>query len=131
MSYFKNSKLGEIEKAKMQRIYDLYNVMGLTTESINIDDFIYYDRKIENLKFTEEEKQYLMNKKEIRACIVSNYMPYSDIQNGKFVGAISDFMKLVENKLEIAIFPVETKSFSQSLQYLKDKKCNVSYSKER
>ncbi len=135
LSYFKNSKLGEIQKAKMQRIYDLYNVMGLTTDAINIDDFIYYDRKIENLKFTKEEKQYLRNKKEVKACIVSNYMPYSDIQNGEFVGALSDFIKLAEQKLEIAIFPVETKSLSQSLEYLKDKRCNIipslSYSEER
>ncbi|WP_193311046.1 ABC transporter substrate-binding protein [Poseidonibacter ostreae] len=135
LSYFKTSKLGEIKKDKMQRIYDLYNVMGLTSEKVNIDDFIYYDRKIENLKFTKKEKEYLKNKKEIKVCIVNNYMPFSDIKDGKFVGAIADFINMVEKKLAVAIFPVETDSFSQSLQYIKEKKCNLipslSHSNER
>ena len=135
LSYFKTSNLGEIEKSKMQRIYDLYNVMGLTNEQINIDDFIYYDRKIENLKFTKEEKQYLEDKKQIKVCVLSDFMPYSDIQNGDFVGGISDFMNLVEKKLGVAMLAVETKSLSQSLEYIKDKKCDLipalAYSKER
>lgn len=135
LSYFKTSKLGEIKKDKIQRIYDLYNVMGLTNNHININDFVYYDRKIENLKFTKKEKEYLKNKKEIKICVVSNFMPYSDIQNNKFIGVISDFMSMIEKKLDVPVFPVATKSFTQSLEYLKDKKCNVipslSYSKER
>ena len=135
LSYFKTSKLGEIKKDKIQRIYDLYNVMGLTNNYININDFVYYDRKIENLKFTKKEKEYLKNKKEIKICVVSNFMPYSDIQNNKFIGVISDFMSMIEKKLDVPVFPVATKSFTQSLEYLKDKKCNVipslSYSKER
>jgi len=136
LSYFKTSKLGEIKKDKIQRIYDLYNVMGLSTEKIDIDDFVYYDRKIENLKFTKKEKEYLeLTKKEIKICVVKDYMPYSDIKNGEFIGVISDFMNILEKKLGIPIFHVETKSFTQSLEYLKDKKCNVipslSYSKER
>ena len=135
LSYFKTSKLGEINKAKIQRIYDLYNVMGLTNERIDIDDFIYYDRKIENLKFTKEEKQYLENIKEIKVCIRKDFMPYSAIKNGEFIGAISDFMKLLEKKLEVGIFPIETNSITESLEFLRDKKCKIipslSYSKDR
>jgi signal transduction histidine kinase/ABC-type nitrate/sulfonate/bicarbonate transport system substrate-binding protein len=135
LSYFKTSKLGEIKKDKIQRIYDLYNVMGLTSEQVNIDDFVYYERKIENLKFTEKEINYIKNKKEIKICVVSDFMPYSDIQNDKFIGVISDFMSMVEKKIGIPVFTVKTKSFSQSIEFLKDKKCNVipslSYSKER
>jgi signal transduction histidine kinase/ABC-type nitrate/sulfonate/bicarbonate transport system substrate-binding protein len=135
LSFFKTSKLGEIKKDKIQRIYDLYNVMGLTNEHINIDDFVYYDKKIKNLKFSEKEKEYLENKKEIKICVVRDFMPYSDFQNGKLIGIIADFMNVVEKKLGIAVFPVMTKSLSQSLSYLKDKKCNLipslSYTKDR
>jgi signal transduction histidine kinase/ABC-type nitrate/sulfonate/bicarbonate transport system substrate-binding protein len=125
LSYFETSKLGEIKKEKMQRIYDLYNVMGLTNEKISMEDFIYYDRKIENLKFTQNEKEYLQNKKEIKICVVKNFMPYSDIKNGKTIGLIADYMKIIENKLGIPIFNIETNSFSQSLGYIKEKKCDV------
>tara|TARA_B100001063_G_scaffold68360_1_gene62284 strand:- start:13537 stop:16185 length:2649 start_codon:yes stop_codon:yes gene_type:complete len=135
LSYFKTSKLGEIKKDKMQRIYDLYNVMGLTDEKIDVDNFIYYDKKIENLKFTDKEKEYLENKKEIKVCVVNNFMPYSDIKNGEFIGAISDFMNLIEEKLGLAVFPIKTDSLSQSLEYLEAKKCNIipslAYSEKR
>ena len=135
LSYFKTNKLGEIKKEKVQRIYDLYNVMGLAKHKLNINDFIYYDRKIENLKFTLKEYEYLANKKELKICVLNNFMPYSDIQNGKFIGAISDFTNLLEKKLNINIIPISTNSITESLEYLKDKKCNVipslSYDKNR
>ncbi|MGB1226572.1 MAG: ABC transporter substrate-binding protein [Poseidonibacter sp.] len=125
LAYFKTSSLGEIRKDKIQRIFDLYNVMGLTSEAIDIDDFVYYDKKIENLKFTEKEKEYLSNKKEIRICALKNFMPYSDFKDKKLIGLISDYMKLIEEKLGVAVFSVETQSFNQSLEFLKDNKCEV------
>ena len=135
LSYFKTNKLGEIKKEKVQRIYDLYNVMGLVKHKLNINDFIYYDRKIENLKFTLKENEYLTNKKELKICVLNDFMPYSDIQNGKFIGAISDFTNLLEKKLNINIIPISTNSITESLEYLKDKKCNVipslSYDKKK
>ncbi len=124
LSYFKTSKLGDIKKEKIQRIYDLYNVLGLTTDDISIDDFVYYDKKIENLKFTESEKEYLSNKKQIKICTVTNMMPYTDFKNGKLIGITSDYINLIEDKLGIPIFPVKTESFSQSLEYIKTKKCD-------
>ena len=124
LSYFKTSKLGDIKKEKIQRIYDLYNVLGLTTDDISIDDFVYYDKKIENLKFTESEKEYLSNKKQIKVCAVTNMMPYTDFKNGKLIGITSDYINLIEDKLGIPIFTVKTESFSQSLEYIKTKKCD-------
>ena len=41
LAYKNNKKLGDISKDKIQRIYDIYNLMGLTKKSINIDNFIY------------------------------------------------------------------------------------------
>ena len=124
LSYFKTSKLGDIKKEKIQRIYDLYNVLGLTTDDISIDDFVYYDKKIENLKFTESEKEYLSNKKQINVCAVTNMMPYTDFKNGKLIGITSDYINLIEDKLGVPIFTVKTESFSQSLEYIKTKKCD-------
>ena len=125
LSYFKTSKLGEIKKEKIQRIYDLYNVMGLTKEVISIDDFIYYDKKIENLKFTENEENYLKNKKQIKMCLINDMMPYSDFKDGKLIGQVSDYIKLIENKLGIPIFTIKSNSFTQSLEYIETKKCDV------
>ena len=124
LSYFKSSKLGEIKKEKIQRIYDLYNVMGLITPDNSIENFVYYDKKIGNLSFTEKEKKYLLNKKSIKACIVSDMMPYSDFVNGKLTGIVYDYINLIEDKIDIPIFILKTKSFSQSLENIKNNKCD-------
>ena len=46
LSYYKMKMLGNIELSKLQRIYDLYNVMGLVTNKIQIEDFILEDNSL-------------------------------------------------------------------------------------
>lgn len=41
LSYFKTKKIGVINKAKLQRIYDLYNLMGYIKKSIDLDSIIF------------------------------------------------------------------------------------------
>ena len=45
LSYLNNNKLGDIKQEKVQRIYDLYNVMGYINSEFKIDNFIGYDKK--------------------------------------------------------------------------------------
>ena len=45
LSYLNNNKLGDIKQEKVQRIYDLYNVMGYINNEFKIDNFIVYDKK--------------------------------------------------------------------------------------
>ena len=40
LSYLNGSKLGEIKQDKVQRIFDLYNLLGLVPKDSNIDGFI-------------------------------------------------------------------------------------------
>ncbi|OCL94059.1 ABC transporter substrate-binding protein [Aliarcobacter thereius] len=48
LSYLNGSKLGEIKQDKVQRIFDLYNLLGLVPKDSNIDGFI----------FTKEENKF-------------------------------------------------------------------------
>ena len=43
LSYYQTDTLGEIALDKLQRIYDLYNVMGLTNNTIDMQDFVFVD----------------------------------------------------------------------------------------
>ena len=45
LSYLNNNKLGDMKQEKVQRIYDLYNVMGYINSEFKIDNFIGYDKK--------------------------------------------------------------------------------------
>ena len=45
LSYLNSSRLGDMKQEKVQRIYDLYNVMGYINSEFKIDDFIGVDKK--------------------------------------------------------------------------------------
>ena len=45
LSYLNSSRLGDMKQEKVQRIYDLYNVMGYINNEFKIDNFIVYDKK--------------------------------------------------------------------------------------
>ncbi len=45
LSYYNNKILGTLDKNKLQRINDLYNIMGVLATKIDIDKFIYSENK--------------------------------------------------------------------------------------
>jgi len=125
LSYFNTHDLGEIKMEKIQRIYDLYNVMGLIPEKINVKDF-FRPLNIKNtISFTQEELEYINNKKYLRICVVPNALPYSAIKNDKHIGFIADYAKTISKIINIPFVLVKTASFSKSINYLENKKCDI------
>ena len=55
LSYFNTANLGEIKKEKIQRIYDLYNLMGLIDAPIDLEKFVFDLNNLKNLTFSESE----------------------------------------------------------------------------
>ena len=125
LSYFKTSNLGEIRKDKIQRIYDLYNVMGLVSSAIDLDNFIFDINSLNGFTFSQEEMKYIGQKDNIKMCVIPNSMPYSDIKDGKAVGFVADYISLIENKIKKPIVLVPTKSWTESFAFAKDRKCDI------
>jgi len=125
LSYFKTSILGEIRKDKIQRIYDLYNVMGLIPTAINLGNFIFDINSLNGFTFLQEENKYIEEKDNIKMCVIPNSMPYSDIKDGKAIGFIADYISLIEKKIKKPIVLVPTKSWAESFEFAKDRKCDI------
>jgi signal transduction histidine kinase/ABC-type nitrate/sulfonate/bicarbonate transport system substrate-binding protein len=125
LSYFKTVTLGEIKKDKIQRIYDLYNVMGLIPVSINIEKFVFDIDSLSNYSFSEREKKYIEEKDNIKMCVLPDSMPYGDIKDGKLTGAISDYMALIEKKIGKSLSLIPTSSWAESLEFAKNRKCDI------
>jgi signal transduction histidine kinase/ABC-type nitrate/sulfonate/bicarbonate transport system substrate-binding protein len=125
LSYFNTVNLGEIKKDKIQRIYDLYNLMGLIPTPIDLDKFVFDLNNLENLAFSESELKYLNKKDTINMCVVPNAMPYSNIKDGEFIGFVADYIKLIENKIKKTITLIPTDSWNKSLSFAKNKKCDI------
>lgn len=125
LSYFKTANLGEIRKDKIQRIYDLYNVMGLVPSAVNLDKFIFDINSLSSFTFSTQEIKYIEEKDTIKMCVMPNSMPYSDIKDGKFVGFVADYISIIENKIKKPITLVPTKSWTESLAFAKARKCDI------
>ena len=125
LSYFKTANLGEIKKDKIQRIYDLYNLMGLIDAPIDLEKFVFDLNNLRNLTFSESELKYLEKKDTLSMCVVPNAMPYSDIKNDEFVGFVADYMHLIEEKIKKPIKLIPTQSWAESLKFAADRKCDI------
>lgn len=123
LSYYQTGKLGDIKYEKLKRIYDLYNILGLVDRNIDINEFIF--NPDDNLFITNVERNYLNEKEILNLCINKNFMPYSDIVDGKFVGFIADYMALVENSIKKPIKFIQTASLNESLDFIKQNKCDI------
>ncbi|MCK5111637.1 MAG: ABC transporter substrate-binding protein [Arcobacteraceae bacterium] len=127
LAYTNTKALGNIDKNKIQRIYDIYNLMGLTKDKIDLDKFIYQPSTKTNI-LTEDEKNYLKNYKIIKMCNNPNWEPIEFAKDGNMnnmSGIAIDTLKVIEEKLNIKFQNVATKSWSESQQFLKDKKCDI------
>ena len=125
LSYFKTANLGEIKKDKIQRIYDLYNLMGLVDTPIDLEKFVFDLNNLKNLTFSESEIKYLDKKDTLSMCVIPNAMPYSDIKNDEFVGFIADYIHLIEKKIKKPIKLIPTQSWAESLEFATDRKCDI------
>ena len=78
-----------------------------------------------SIKLTLEEKQYLEDLSEIKICIDPSWMPYEKIDHHKHIGMSSDYMKLISKILNLPIRLIPTKNWSQSLEFTKNKICDI------
>ena len=125
LAYYKTDELGHIEAYKIQRIYDIYNIMGFVKSKINLEEFIYSEEKSGTTNLTQKEKEYLKNKKELSVCVKKGWLPYESLENDKFIGISADFLNLYADKLSIPLKIIKIKNQVDSLQYLQNGKCDL------
>ena len=122
LAYHKNIPLGTIEKTKIQRIIDIYHLMAYSKNNINIDSFIFKEKE---LLFNQKELNYLKKKKEIKMCIDPNWLPFEQIKDGKHVGMSAEYFNEFQKRIPIPIVLVPTKTWLESISYLKQNKCDI------
>ncbi|MEA3384207.1 MAG: transporter substrate-binding domain-containing protein, partial [Campylobacterota bacterium] len=72
-----------------------------------------------------KEKEYLKNNKIIKMCNNPNWEPIEFLENGKAKGIAIDVLKNIEKDLDIKFEHIATKSWSESQEFIKDKKCDI------
>lgn len=115
------------ENQLLQKLFDraLANITQedmLKLKSKWIGDFATQNKKLE---FTFEENMYLKNKNLVKYCIDPNWMPLEMNKDGVHIGISSDYMKLLKKKIDISFLFVETKTWTETLEFIKKRKCDV------
>ena len=83
------------------------------------------DLNSSNMLLTKKEKNYLKQKKKVTMCIDPDWMPYESLVDGRHVGIAADYFKIFQKKLGIPIEVVKTKSWSESIEFAKQRKCDI------
>jgi polar amino acid transport system substrate-binding protein len=78
------------------------------------------------VSISEQEQQWLDSVDTIRMCTDPDWMPYEGIdREGKQKGIMSDFHALWAEKIGKPVELVPTKTWQQSLEFLKNKRCDL------
>ncbi|MFY4748627.1 transporter substrate-binding domain-containing protein [Aliarcobacter butzleri] len=85
-----------------------------------------FTTSIFSLELNDEEISYLQNKQVITMCVDPDWFPFEKInENGVHEGISADIIKLISEKLDIQINLINTKTWDDSIQFSKDKKCDI------
>lgn len=76
--------------------------------------------------FTNDEMQYLKNKKVIRMCVDPDWVPFEQLKGGKtHTGIAADFFSLIRPKLPAEIVVVPTATWEETILAVKSRKCDI------
>lgn len=105
---------------KVNRSIPPYEIDRLRQKWINLN----IDKR--NNTLSDEERKYLKEKKVIKICVLPNWLPYEQIdENGEHKGIGNDLMNRISKYIETPIKLIPTKEWGESLQNLRDRKCDV------
>ena len=124
LAYQTDIPLGHISKNKVQRIYDMYNLMGLTINTIDLDNFI-YTPKLNNLNLTLEEQKYISLHPTLTVHNELNWPPYNFNINGKPIGFSIEYMNLLASKLNIDINYISGPSWSDFITKIQNDNLDI------
>jgi ABC-type nitrate/sulfonate/bicarbonate transport system substrate-binding protein/signal transduction histidine kinase len=122
LAYIDNIELGNIDEDKVLRIFDIYKLIGLTNNKLDIKKFIFNS---DLALLTLEEKEYLKNKKQINICVLSDSLPYSAIRDEKYVGIGADILELTHKYIQTPYKLVPIKSWMESFKKGTNEKCDL------
>ncbi len=130
--------IGELKSARLYQALHIYKNLGYIKDELSLDGFVLGEiehkwlgdqtqQKLEQtLIFSEEEKRYLVQKKEIKMCVLPSYMPYEGIdESGNHMGVAEDLIRIMEKRIGVPIKLHLTKTWDESHDSIKAGLCDI------
>lgn len=125
-------EIGYLYPWRLENMLRVYGELGManTEGRQDIKDFILenYLQKIRSkqLVLTNDEKNYLASKKEIKICIDPDWLPFERLDNnGAHEGMSADILKIVSGKLHVDFKVVKTSNWQESLAKAQNRECDI------
>ncbi|MCD6581238.1 MAG: diguanylate cyclase [Desulfuromusa sp.] len=120
--------VGAVNAELTTRVYKQLIERKMLDKEQNLGPYLFEDMlktNHRNLNFTVEEQNYLRAKKEITLCVDPEWMPFERIKDNQHIGIAADYMTFFQEKLSIPMRLVQTTSWQQSIQFAKERKCDI------
>ncbi|NVJ53541.1 MAG: transporter substrate-binding domain-containing protein [Campylobacteraceae bacterium] len=135
-------KLDDHHFATLKKNSILISIIDKSYDNTSIEEIEKLNKKwfgknsISNTIFNEKEKNYINTRKSVNLCIDPDWLPYESLdKNGNHIGLSADYFKLFTQESGLIFNTIKTESWSQSIEYIKDKKCDmvsfITHTKER
>ncbi len=117
--------LGFIDKnVVIQTLDEFEDILSKNPEPINLNKYIYSRRNATQI-FTKNELKFIKNHKTIKICTNPDWKPIEYLKNGKPEGISIDVLKEISSITGLKFVRIPTKTWTQSQEFLKDKKCDL------
>jgi len=119
--------LGSLSENKIQRVIDMYEKLNILKDvNVKAKDLIFnYDEKTK-IELTPKEKAFLIKKGALNLCADPNWMPYDAVnKENKHIGVAGDLYTQFTRNLGIKFNLIKTKNWNQSLDFMKENRCDV------
>tara|TARA_R110002049_G_scaffold111854_6_gene261183 strand:- start:367 stop:2664 length:2298 start_codon:yes stop_codon:yes gene_type:complete len=121
-------EIGATDKELSMRAVKQLKHSGLLTDGERLGTFVFEDVLRElgrGVMFTDEQIDYLNNKKELRVCVDPDWMPFEGIKDGNHVGITADVISKFNEQLPIPITLVPTKDWAEVLLKGQSRQCDI------
>lgn len=81
-------------------------------------------KNFNKIDYSKMESEYLLKKESLKLCIDPNWMPFDKLEKNVQIGMNSEFIKIIQSNINIPIEIISSETFSESLHYAKEGKCD-------
>ena len=79
----------------------------------------------QSMNFTEDEQNYLNEKKEIKLCMSPKGLPIFGYKEGKYIGILAETMSLIEHNIPLHFEYVPVETWAECIRLSKEKKVDI------
>ncbi|MGD9807569.1 MAG: transporter substrate-binding domain-containing protein [Deferribacterales bacterium] len=99
---------------------------GATAHEAGDDPYFHINNSNEQIAYTEEEKQYIINKGMLNMCTDPNWMPYEGFdEQGGYIGVAADYHNIISHLTGLKYNVIHTQSWSETIELAKAGKCDL------